>query len=85
MFEKMGEAPTRSDIEGIEANLRIAFPEDFVKHYLSYVGGIPAKPFFYSEDEDVETGAQGFLPLKNRCCDIPIDTAEDTYLSIKSN
>lgn len=54
-----------------------------MKHYLSYNGGIPAKPFFYSEDEDAETGVQVFLPLKNRCCDIPIDTIEDMYLLIK--
>ena len=32
-----------------------AFPEDFVEHCLSYNGGISAKPFFYFEEEDIET------------------------------
>jgi hypothetical protein len=45
MFEKMGKALTRADIGEIEVNLGLTFPEDFVGHYLSYNGGIPAKPF----------------------------------------
>ncbi len=83
MFEKMGKALTRGDIAEIEANLRITFPEDFVEHYLSYNGGIPAKPFFYSEEEDVETEIQVFLPLKYCYSDIPITTAEEKYLLFK--
>ena len=80
MFEKMSKALTREDIAGIEANLGFAFPEDFVEHYLSYNGGIPTKPFFYFEEEDIETEIQIFLPLKYRYCDIPIGTAEEKYL-----
>jgi cell wall assembly regulator SMI1 len=83
MFEKMGKALTRADIGEIEVNLGLTFPEDFVGHYLSYNGGIPAKPFFYSEEEDIETEVQVFLPLKNQCCDIPIETAEKKYLLFK--
>ena len=61
MFEKMSKALTREDIEEIEVNLGVAFPEDFVEHYLSYNGGIPAKPFFYFEEEDIETEVQVFF------------------------
>ena len=74
MFEKMGKVLTRADIGEIEVNLGLTFPEDFVGHYLSYNGGIPAKPFFYSEEEDIETEVQVFLPL---------ETAEDKYLLFK--
>ena len=83
MFEKMSKSLTREDIAEIEVNLGLAFPEDFVEHYLSYNGGIPAKPFFYCEEEDIETEIQVFLPLKYRYCDIPIGTAEEKYLSFK--
>ena len=72
MFEEVGKALTRADIAEIEVNLGLAFPEDFVEHYLSYNGGRPTKPFFYSEEEDIETEVQVFLPLKYRYCDIPI-------------
>ncbi|EOS24600.1 hypothetical protein C806_02114 [Lachnospiraceae bacterium 3-1] len=83
MFEKMSKALTREDIKEIEVNLGLAFPGDFVEHYLSYNGGIPAKPFFYCEEEDMETEIQVFLPLKYRYCDIPIGTAEEKYLLFK--
>ncbi|MCM1183458.1 MAG: SMI1/KNR4 family protein [Roseburia sp.] len=83
MFEKVSRALTRADIAEIEVNLGLAFPEDFVEHYLSYNGGIPTKPFFYSEEEDIETEVQVFLPLKHRYCDIPIRTAEEKYLLFK--
>lgn len=65
MFEKMSKALTREDIAEIEANLGLAFPEDFVEHYLSYNGGISTKPFFYFEEEDIETEIQVFLPWEN--------------------
>ncbi len=77
MLEKMSKALTRDDIAGIEVNLGLAFPEDFIEHYLSYNGGIPTKPFFYSEKEDIETEVQVFLPLKYPYCDVPIGTAEE--------
>ena len=83
MFEKMSKALTREDIAEIEVNLGLTFPEDFVEHYLSYNGGIPAKPFFYFEEEDIETEVYVFLPLKHRYCDIPIGTAEEKYLLFK--
>jgi hypothetical protein len=34
-----------------------------VKHYLSYNDGIPSKPFFYSEEEDIETKVRVFWTL----------------------
>lgn len=83
MFEKMSKALTRGDIAEIEINLGLALPEDFTEHYLSYNGGIPTKPFFYSEEEDIETEVQVFLPLKHRNCDIPIGTAEEKYILYK--
>lgn len=83
IFKKIGKALTRTDIAEIEVNLGFILPENFDEHYLSYNGGIPAKPFFYSEAEDIETEVQVFLPLKNHCCDIPIKTAEEKYLLFK--
>lgn len=83
MFEKMSKALTREDIAEIETNLGFAFPEDLVEHYLSYNGGIPTKPFFHFEEDDIETEIQVFLPLKHRYCDIPIGTAEEKYLLFK--
>ena len=72
MFEKMSKALAREDIMEIEANLGISFPEDFIEHYLLYNGGIPIKPFFYSNEDDIEIEVQVFLPLKHRYCDTPI-------------
>lgn len=83
MFKEVSKALTRADIAEIEVNLGFAFPEDFVERYLAYNGGIPAKPFFYSEEEDIEIEVQVFLPLKYRYCDIPIRTAEEKYLLFK--
>ncbi|WP_027088810.1 SMI1/KNR4 family protein [Thomasclavelia saccharogumia] len=83
MFDKVSRALTREDIAEIEVNLGFALPEDFVEHYLSYNGGIPTKPFFYSEEEDIETEVQVFLPLKHRYCDISIGTAEEKYILLK--
>ena len=83
MFEKMSKALTREDIAEIEVELGLAFPEDFIEHYLSYNGGIPTKTVFYSGEEDMETEVQVFLPLKHRHCDIPIGTAEEKYLLFK--
>jgi len=83
MFDKVSKALTREDIAEIEVNLGFALPEDFVEHYLSYNGGIPTKPFFYSEEEDIETEVQVFLPLKHRYCDISIGTAEEKYILLK--
>lgn len=83
MFERMSRALTREDIAEIEADLGLAFPEDLVEHYLSYNGGIPTKPFFYCEEEDIETEVQVFLPLKYHYHDISIRTAEEKYLLFK--
>lgn len=83
MFEKVSKVLTREDIAEIEADLGLAFPEDFIEHYLLYNGGIPTKPFFYSEEEDIETEVQVFLPLKHRYSDLPIRTAEEKYLLFK--
>lgn len=64
MFEKMSKALTRTDIAEIEENLGLEFPEVFVEHYLSYNGGMPTAPYFYSEEEDIETEVQVFpLPM----------------------
>lgn len=79
----MSKALAREDIAEIEVNLGLVFPEDFAAHCLSYNGGIPAKPFFYFEEDDIETEIQVFLPLKYRYCDIPIRTAEEKYLLFK--
>lgn len=83
MFERVSKALTRADIAEIEVKLGLAFPADFVEHYLSYNGGIPTKPFFYSEEEGIETEVQVFLPLKYHYCDIPIRTAEEKYVLFK--
>lgn len=83
MFKEVSKALTRADIAAIEVNLGLVFPEDFVEHYLLYNGGKLTKPFFYSEEEDIETEVQVFLPLKHRYCDIPIRTAEEKYLLFK--
>lgn len=83
MFKKMSKALTRTDIAEIEANPGFTFPEDFVEHYLFYNGGIPAKPFFYSESEDIETEVQVFLPLKNQCCDIPIKNSRGNIFIVQ--
>lgn len=83
MFKEVSKALTRADIAEIEVNPGLAFPEDFVEHYLSYNGGRLTKPFFYSEEEDIETEVQVFLPLKHRYCDIPIRTAEEKIFIVQ--
>lgn len=83
MFKKVSDPLTRAELAEIEAALGFVFPEDFIRHCLSYNGGIPEKPFFYSADTDVETEIQIFLPLKHPYGDIPIGTAEETYLFFK--
>lgn len=83
MFKKVSRALTRTEIERIEKDLELTFPEEFVEHYLSCNGGIPTKPFFYCEEQDMETEIQAFLPLKYPYPDIPIRTAEEKYVLFK--
>ena len=63
--------------------LGIHFPQSFIDHYLTYNGGIPSKPFFYSEETDIETEIQLFLPLRYTFDNIDIKTIGEKYIFLK--
>ena len=79
MFSNTGRQLTRAEIKAIELQLGIAFPDSFIEHYLVYNGGIPSRPFFYSEKTDIETEIQIFLPIKYGFNHMNIKTIEEKY------
>lgn len=83
MFQNTSKPITRADIEEMELELGIRLPESLIEHYLVYNGGIPSKPFFYSEDTDIETGIQIFSPIKYKFDHIAIKTVEEKYTFFK--
>lgn len=78
MFLNTAKQLTLDDIREIEAKLNIELPKQLVEHYLKFNGGIPDKPFFYSEVTDIETSVHAFLPMKYT--DEIGYTLEDGYL-----
>lgn len=64
MFSNTSRPVTKADIEAIQLDIGITFPNSFIEHYLTYNGGIPYKPYFYSEKTDTETEIQIFAPIK---------------------
>lgn len=83
MFRDTSKPITLTDIKGVESELGIRLPDSFIEHYLAYNGGIPLKPFFYSEKTDIETEIQIFLPLKYKFSDIDMKTIEEKYIFFK--
>ncbi len=83
MFGNMSRPLTREDIETMESELGITLPDSFVEHYLAYNGGIPSRPYFYSEDEDVETEIQLFSPIKYGFENRNLRTVEQKYVLFK--
>ena len=84
MFSDISKSLTREDIETMESELGITLPDSFIDHYLVYNGGIPSKPYFYSE-EDVETEIQIFSPIKYGFKDLDLRTVEQKYILFKEN
>ena len=83
MFSDTSKPITMKEIEAIELELGIHFPQSFMEHYLSYNGGIPSKPFFYSEETGIETEVQLFLPLRYPFGNIDMKTIEEKYIFFK--
>lgn len=83
MFRNTSKSLTREEIEAIESELGVTLPDSFVDHYLVYNGGIPSKPYFYSEEEDVETGIQIFSPIKYCFENLNLKTVEQKYVFFK--
>jgi len=83
MFSNTSKSLTREDIEAIESELGITLPDGFIDHYLVYNGGIPSKPYFYSEKEDVETEIQIFSPIKYCFKNLNLKTVEQKYIFFK--
>lgn len=80
MFDNTSRLLTREEIGAIESELGITLPDSFVEHYLAFNGGIPSKPYFYSEEEDVETGIQIFSPIKYCFDNLNLKTVEQKYV-----
>ena len=80
MFSNTSRSITREDIEKIELNLGIKFPNNFIDHYLAYNGGVPSAPFFYSEETGIEVEIQIFSPIKYGFNDFDIKTVEEKYI-----
>ena len=82
MFLETAEQLTPDDIQEIERKVNINLPKHLSEHYLKYNGGIPDKPYFYSDISDIETCVHAFLPMKY------IDeigfTLEEGYLDFKN-
>lgn len=83
MFSNTSKSLTREEIEAVESELGITLPDSFVDHYLVYNGGIPSKPYFYSEEEDVETEIQIFSPVKYCFGNLNLKTVEQKYVFFK--
>ncbi len=83
MFDNTSRLLTREEIGAIESELGITLPDSFVEHYLAFNGGIPSKPYFYSEEEDVETGIQIFSPIKYCFDNLNLKTVEQKYVFFK--
>lgn len=81
MFNNTSRSIIKSEIETIELELGITFPQSFIEHYLVYNGGIPSTPFFYSET-DIETEIQVFSPIKYKNNN-NIKTVEEKYVFFK--
>jgi len=80
MFSGVSKKITLSNVQEIEAKLSIKLPEQLVKHYLRFNGGVPEKTFFYSEISDIETNVKLFVPLQYVNEEYTSCTLEDTYL-----
>ena len=83
MFSNTSRAITKAEVEAIESELGITFPNSFIEHYLVYNGGIPSKPYFYSEESDIETRIQIFSPIKYKFSN-RIRTVEEKYAFFKT-
>lgn len=83
LFSNISKSLTREDIETMESELGITLPDSFIDHYLVYNGGIPSKPYFYSEEEDAETAIQIFSPIKYGFKDLDLRTVEQKYVLFK--
>ena len=83
LFRNTSKSLTGEEIEAIESELGVTLPDSFVDHYLVYNGGIPSKPYFYSEEEDVETGIQIFSPIKYCFEKLNLKTVEQKYVFFK--
>ncbi|MDE6621705.1 MAG: SMI1/KNR4 family protein [Lachnospiraceae bacterium] len=83
MFRNTSKPLTREEIETMESESGITLPDSFVEHYLVYNGGIPSRPYFYSEEEDVETEIQIFSPIKYGFDNLNLRTIEQKYALFK--
>lgn len=64
IFLETSTAVNKADIEQIEMNLGIVFPNDFVLHYLQYNGGYPQADT-YKWPNGESTTVNTFYSLKN--------------------
>lgn len=83
LFSNTSRPITKIEIEAFELKQGIKLPNRFIEHYLLYNGGIPSKPFFYSEDMDIETEIQIFSPIKYKFDNIDIKTVDEKYVFFK--
>lgn len=83
MFSNTSRPLTREEIETMGSELGITLPDSFVEHYLAYNGGVPSKPYYYSEEEDVETEIQIFSPIKYGFDNLNLRTVEQKYVLFK--
>lgn len=82
MFSMMSKKLTIEDIRKIEVQIGLKLPLQLVEHYLQYNGGVPDRTYFYSEEADIETNVQTFLPFRY-VNEIGI-TIEDRYVDYRN-
>ena len=80
MFSKSSKPISKEEMSILESELNLVFPEEFMELYYEFNGGIPNKPFFYSEESDIEIEIQRFSPIKYTCKDSSTRTLEEKYL-----
>lgn len=80
MFDNISQEFTKSEIEFIEKKVGLTFPKSFIEHYVRYNGGVPASPYTYSAESDIEIEVQLFLPLKYKSPEVNIETIEHKYM-----
>ena len=81
-LNKAGKPITKEEMEQVAKELGIKIPDDLVGYYLAYNGGVPSRPYFYSEGTGVEIEVQNFLPFKYKRGESG-RTVEEKYLLFK--
>jgi cell wall assembly regulator SMI1 len=64
-FIKLSSPISLNDVNKIEKEIDVIFPNDFKEHYLKFNGGIPENSYFFMKKYNTFLWLSSFLPIKN--------------------